>query len=117
MLLIRKKQMEVLSKYMVKQFENRMIGHLQSQFPECTQNIPESSLRKMIQAGIEKASTYGVKRESDVQAFLEYIIIFGNNFDKKPEFDWAREILNDKSRNPGEKMYSLSRLMNSRGAT
>lgn len=115
MLLIRKKQMEVLSKYMVKQFENRMIDHLRSHFPEYTQNKPESFLRNVIRSGIDKASTYGVKRESDVQTFLKYTIIYGDDFDTSPKLGWVGKILTDKSLNPGEKMYALDRLLKSRG--
>lgn len=93
MLVIRPEQVEVLSQYMLKQFENRMIVHLRKSFPHETEEMSEVNLRELIQTGIERAKQYGVELENDVQSYLEMMIIYGADFDTNSKTDWAGEIL------------------------
>ena len=104
MLVIRKEQMEVLGRYMLKQFEDRMVIHLRSGFREQTKDMPETDLRSMIQTAIDKGKVYNVTTEDDVQRYLEYMMIYGPEFDTDPKTMWAGEILRTEDMDGTEKM-------------
>lgn len=93
MLTIRKEQMQVFEERMRRQFEDRMVKDLGTKFPDQTKTMAEDGLRSLIDAGIEKAKHYGITAEEDVQAFLEYMLIYSPDFDTDPETSWAGEIL------------------------
>lgn len=107
MLIIRNEQMEVLSKYMLKQFEDRMVTRLRSKFPDQTEVLMERELRNLIHSGIEKAEKYNVTIEYDVQRFLEYMFTFGAEFDSSPETAWAEGIFRADNINGPTKMDQL----------
>jgi len=107
MVIIRKEQMEVLSKNMVDQFIDRAGAHLQRTFPEQIKNMAETDLREMIHAGIVKAESYDITDEVDVERFLECMVRFGFDFDNHPQTSWAGQILQDKSLSGTEKMNQI----------
>ena len=108
MLVIRKQQMDVFRNYEIKKFEDRMVLHLRSGFPEQTKTIPEQALREMILTGIDKAESYKVTDEVDVERFLECIMRYGSDFDTDPNISWAAEILRDESFTGTEKMNQIN---------
>lgn len=108
MLKIRKEQMDVMSDYMLIQFEDRMVLHLRSTFPEQTKDTIELDLRAMIEAGIEKADKYDVTDESDVERYLECMVLYGPNFDADSRTSWAGEILRDERLIGTEKMNKIN---------
>jgi hypothetical protein len=93
MLIIRKEQMEVFRRYVLQQFEDRMVTHLRTACHERLNDMPEAELRTMIQYGIAKADGYGVKAEDDVQRYLELMVVYGSDFDTNPQTSWAGDIL------------------------
>ena len=99
--------MKVLSEYMLKQYEDRMVAHLRSKFPDQTEDLVERDLRNLIHTGIEKAEKYHVTIEYDVQRFLEYMFTFGAKFDSNPETAWAEGILRANNINGSTKMDQL----------
>jgi hypothetical protein len=107
MLVIREEQMEVLSKYMLKQFEDRMVIHLNQNFPDETKNISESDLRETISTSIDKAAKYDVTDETDVERYLEYAVRYDPDFDTNPNLPWATKILGDENLTGTEKMNQL----------
>lgn len=109
MLVIRKEQRDVLREYMKHAFQVRMLKHLRENFQQNTKDISEDDLLTTIRAGIDKAVSYGIKYESDLQTFLECIICFGHDFDTNPTIEWAGKVLRDKRFNASEKMHMLNK--------
>lgn len=107
MLIIRNEQLDVLKKYMLDQFEDRMFIHLRTNFSEQTKTFDELYLRKMIRFGIDRSKKYDVIAENDIRQYLEYMIMYSPNFDQIPETAWAGEILRDNSLNGTEKMRQI----------
>lgn len=107
MLVIRKGQMEVFSRYMRTQFEERMVVHLKTTFPEQIQSMSELDLRNVVQTNIDNAAKYDVIGESDVQRYLEYVVCYGPDFDTHPKTSWAGQILHDKDLAGTEKMNQI----------
>lgn len=107
MLIIRNEQLDILKKYMLDQFEDRMLVHLRTNFPENTKKLDDSYLREMIQFGIDRSKKYDVIAENDIRQYLEYMIMYSPNFDQIPETTWAGEILKDNNLNGSEKMRKI----------
>lgn len=104
---IRKVQMEELSKAMLKQFEDRMVVHLRSAFPEQTQDLPEPALRATIRSGIDSAAKYDVTDEVDVRRYLECVVLYGPDFDTNPKTAWAGRILKNRELTATDKMNQI----------
>ena len=65
MLVTSEEQMESMSVYMLEQFEDRMVQHLSTRFPEPTGAMSEQDLRSHIRKHKGKAKIYGVLFERD----------------------------------------------------
>ncbi len=107
MLMIRDEQMEVLSKYMLKQFEDRMVSHLKKNFANETRGTSDLVLRKTMRISIDKAAKYNVTDETDVKRYLEYVVRYGLDFDTNQNLIWATKILCEGNMTGTEKMNQL----------
>jgi hypothetical protein len=105
---IRQKQMETLSQAAVKDFENRMVIHLNKFFPEQCEALGEPKTREAIQYGIKRAAIYEIETERDVCKYIDLMFAFGRDFDIDPGLPWAARILQDaKYKNPTTKVEDL----------
>lgn len=91
MLTIRDEQMKALGQAMQDQFELRTLEHLHRRFPKQTENRTGEQLLTMIGRGISKASGYGIVSQIDVTRYIEYMVLYGPDFDS--QLTWASEIL------------------------
>ncbi len=107
MLIIRKEQMEALSREMFKLFETRMVLHLQATFPEKTRDVPQEALRALVRIGADKAEKYGVVVEIDVMQFIEFMMKWGRDFDLDPAREQVQKILSNTAFNGHVKMDQL----------
>jgi hypothetical protein len=93
MLVIRRAQMDVLRTYMRGQFEQRMVKHLRERFPDRTQDCPDDSLRVVVRNSVKHAESYGIESEEDLRRFLEYVMIYGEQLDRREDTRWIGETL------------------------
>ncbi len=100
--------MEVLSKYMVDQFVDDALVRLRTVFPEQTKDMPERELRHLIRTGIDRAESYDITDQVDVERFLECMVLHGSDFDTDSKTSWAGEILLDESFTGTEKMNLIN---------
>jgi hypothetical protein len=114
MLVIRDEQMEALRQYMLRSFQNRMVSHLRTDFPEETSEMSDEELQTLVQTGMDKAESYGIVYEDDIQRFLDYMLIHGPDFDQDDSHPEVQAILRDEEMDGEEKMdeidshYSMS---------
>ncbi len=108
MLVIREEQMKVFQASMLKKFEDKMVIHLRSNFSKEIENTIAHNLRVIVRAGIENAAKYDVTTEDDIRCYLEYMAIYGPDFDTNPKTSWAGDILRLKSIDGAEKMDRIS---------
>jgi hypothetical protein len=107
-LTIRQEQIAAFSEALLRDFEHRMILHLQRFFPSRVQSLGDLGIRQTIQYGIKKAAVYGIVSERDVCNYVELMMDWGNDFDKDPNLPWAMDILNHKYvRDPAGKIGRL----------
>jgi hypothetical protein len=107
MLCIRKDQMAILSAHALRRFENCAVNQLRESFPDETQALGEEKLRKFINHGIEKARNYNLHEEETVGFFLQFMMIYGENFEMNPDAEWALPILNNRELTSFEKIDQL----------
>lgn len=93
MMRIRKRQLEAIGERLARRWEDSMVVHLQTFFPERAEELGERGLLGAIELGVKKASRYGIRSERDVCKFLNFMFAYGFDFDTDPELPWAREIL------------------------
>lgn len=95
MLTIRKEQLAVFQKMASQDFEDRMVLHIGEFFPEFMRQLGEERSRELIRYGIQRASAYRFQLEPDVCNYINFMVVFGRDFDRDPALPWARTILND----------------------
>jgi len=107
MLKMRKQVMMAFRRMMLEQFEDETVLHLRSAFPQKTEASSEQELRALVRKGIARADGYGVLLVDDVQHYLEYMVDYGEDFDRDPAVSWAGEILRTEGIDGTEKMDRL----------
>jgi hypothetical protein len=100
-------QMEALSKYMLEQFENRMVDHLRDILAVQTEDMTTEDLRHLIRQGVDKAEAYKITDELEVETYLECMVQYGVNFDTDTQTSWAGEILRDERFSETDKMQRI----------
>jgi len=101
---IRKEQQEVFSQYMRDSFINRMAIHLRKTFPDKTKELDDKSLKKIIENGISNAAKYEIRRECDVERYLNLMFALSFDFDTNKNTNWAGRIINLKDLRPELRM-------------
>lgn len=99
MLTIRWEQMAVFSASAIKDFEDRVVAHFNRCFPKQCKALSEKELRETIQHGIKGAAKYGVIAERDVCKYIDFMVVFGRDFDRDPKLPWASSVLNNQALN------------------
>ena len=94
MLQIRKEQILAMQNECHQRFVLRMIEHLQEQFADFVKDLRDDlPLHLFVRKGIERASSYGLIYENQIERFLECMAILGFDFDREQAHPWAQKIL------------------------
>jgi hypothetical protein len=94
---MRREQIDRLSEAACKNFEDRMLVHLEKFFPQHVTALGEEKTRFLVRFGVERAKTYGIVSERDVCKYIDLMVSLGVEFDTDPKLPWASRILNDPS--------------------
>jgi hypothetical protein len=93
MLKIRKRQLRMFDELALEAFEDEMFRHLRTNFARETEDKTDAGLRELIRHGIERAESYEVVTVTDVQRYLECMIVLSPDFDESGKTSWAGETL------------------------
>lgn len=97
MLRIRAEQIKAFEQSAIRDFENRMIAHLELFAPRHSKLLGEDGVRKVIQYGSEQTKGHTLTSERSVRIYIELMFMLGSHFDEDPQMPWAAEILGDQS--------------------
>ena len=97
MLVIRDSQMTALEQVTVRNFENRLIEHLEEFFPKQCEILGKEQTLKVVRLGIERAEQYGLITERDLHLYVGLMFMLGSYFDQDPQLPWAAKILTDEN--------------------
>ncbi len=117
MLIIRKTQLEALSRSMVRQFERRMAQRLKAAFPEESRRMGDAALLGFVQSCIKAGASYKILLEENLEKYIDLAMEAGPDFGRKPEYAWAVTILrrDDLHENTKMKMIEFRRQRKARG--
>jgi len=107
MLIIRKEQIEVLRKHLLKKFLHRMEKHLEKRYPTQTTAMEREKLCQLIDEGVDGAKGYDITDENDVKRYLEYLVQYGSDFGRSHETTWASQFLTNKKLSGTIKMNEI----------
>ncbi|MBN1843972.1 MAG: hypothetical protein JW883_17055 [Deltaproteobacteria bacterium] len=97
MLKITKEQMEVFEQAAIRNFEDRILEHLNEHFPKQHSMLGEFAARNVIRQGFERAKSYGLTTERNVSLYINLMFMLGSGFDTDLQLPWAAEVLTDET--------------------
>ena len=87
--------MAVFEQAALKRFEDEMLEHIKTYFPNHWRIIGETQLRKVIQYSVSQAEQYGLTTQREVCLYLNLMLLLGSDFDTDVQLPWAEEVLMD----------------------
>jgi hypothetical protein len=106
-MIIRAKQMELLSATVFETFKGRLVRHIQTCFPLQYAALGSSLTRVFVDLGIESARRHGFEGGKDICGYIDLMLVFGPDFDQDRGLPWVRAILEDNGLSRGMKMPRL----------
>jgi hypothetical protein len=101
MLVIRKVQLDVLSREGRARFESELVTYFTGLYPrETRQAGGVEQMRKLVERGIARAFQLGFESRKQVTLFVSLLLMLGTDFDSDPQTPWARKISDGTIRNP-----------------
>ena len=101
---VRPEQYAALTEAAHREFVARVAAHLRQFFPERCAELNDEATATIIEAGVERASAYGITGEGEVCRFVDLMFGFGHDFDSSAAFAWAVPLLRDENKTPTEKL-------------
>jgi len=84
-----------------------LLAHVQRFYSGQCQALGEEETRGSVDYGVRQARSYGFTTHSQIRRFIDLLFCFGATFDQPDGYPWARQILNRKDLNPGERSELL----------
>ncbi len=112
MLRIRPEQNEVLSEYMLRSFEKRVLVHLRKCFPKKCEAMDKEKLIELVREGMKQSRSYGIKTQRNVMEFIDLMVVFGRHFDTDEAYPQAAKILADEDADGQKKIDRLYAMFN-----
>ncbi len=95
MLVIRQRQIVGLETLARRRFEDTLVDHVATYFPNHARVLGEPRVRQVIDYGLARARLHGFTSERNLCLYLDLMLMLGSNFDVDPQLPWAAEILMD----------------------
>ena len=103
-MVIRETQMNAFGEMMRTRFEGEMVEYLRENFPAQTRDLTDTQCRALVRHAVTKSSLYGIELEDDIARYLDYVVLYGRDFDTDPAFAWTARILQAEGINGTQKM-------------
>jgi len=107
MLRLRQEQMEIFAEHQLQRDAKSMVQTLRLEYPDATNEYNNSDLIALVLEGIQRAQSYDLSDQGDVERFVGLMLEFGHDFDTNPETSWAGNILKDTEIEGDDKMQAL----------
>lgn len=92
-LTIRDAQLSMFRQLRVAGFIDNLVAYFAGEYPSHAARLGAEGLRTLVERSIEAADTLGIRLEGAVGAFIELKLIYGENLERSPDREWARNIL------------------------
>jgi len=88
---------QALAENVLHDFRHRLLLALKHVFGDRIERLPDDQLIELANHAIDRAEDYGMDSEYGVWSLYAAMFVFGRNFNKNEQHQWAREILSDES--------------------
>lgn len=95
MLTLRDEQVDVLQADQLTRFRRSARKHLEAHFAPELAGRSAYEIEAIIRRGIRLGRSYGVREPWAWLKLIDLLVVFGADFESRPESDWVRNILND----------------------
>lgn len=85
MLVMRASQMQAFEKIAVQRFEEGLLEHVRTFFPEHAAALGETALRRVLRYGLQRAESRGLHGERGVYLYLALMFLLGSGFEDDPQ--------------------------------
>lgn len=85
MLVMRASQMQAFEKIAVQRFEEGLLEHVRTFFPEHAAALGETALRRVLRYGLQRAESRGLRSERGVYLYLALMFLLGSGFEDDPQ--------------------------------
>ncbi len=99
--------MEAFDAYMAQVFEDRVVGDVQSLFPEEYEFLGEDIVRERVRQGCTDTEALGIQIEADIARFIYLMFLLAPDFAENARYPWVPPILSDTFLKPSEKLDAL----------
>src|ERR1700730_11831582 len=94
-MIIRQEQSQALEESLRQKFEDDMMAHLRSRYPQRCESYDDKRLRAFVRTGIDRAAERQLTSTYDVSVFVTLMMALHPAFDENPDFAWASELFDD----------------------
>jgi len=107
---VREEQLQALAANQEEAFVRQMVSHLNADFKEhlTKQGLKSEQVEPLVRLGISRAKKYSVVKNSDVQLYIECMVLLSPDFDESSSTPWAGETLRRSDIEGREKMDTIS---------
>tara|TARA_R110001592_G_scaffold60775_4_gene185011 strand:+ start:754 stop:1146 length:393 start_codon:yes stop_codon:yes gene_type:complete len=101
-MIIRRDQMKTFQAYMSKAFEDRMVLHIATHYPDAyaehtQEGEDDAGARTLVNQAIVGAGRVGARKEGSIQQYLEIMLETSLDFERDEAMSWAHDILADET--------------------
>lgn len=114
MLAIRSEQVDLLEDCAADDFAVRGARHVRTHFPDLAEDIGPDGLHQLARRALGRGSLYGLHNERHVLALLNFMAVFGSDFDVDPDLPesaTAAALLADWNLLPDERIEQVFALL------
>jgi hypothetical protein len=92
-LVIRKPQMALFRRAGRQTFADDMVNYLVAEYPAHCAGLTRAEIRAFVERSIDAAAKLRITTEGAVGVLIELRLVYGENLERAPDREWARNIL------------------------
>lgn len=92
-LTIRNAQLSMFRQLRIAGFVDNLLSYLAGEYPRHADRLGTEGLRELVERSIEAAAMLGIHLEGAIGAFIELRLLYGEDLERAPDREWARNIL------------------------
>ncbi|MES2163573.1 MAG: hypothetical protein V4476_20640 [Pseudomonadota bacterium] len=92
-LIIRNEQLETFRLLARKRFEDDMVAHVRTSYPDQYGPWGDAGTRELVRGAVRKGAALGITARGAVAVLIELMVEVGREFELSPERQWAHAVL------------------------
>lgn len=93
MLFIREAQIAALGSRRIQKFGDELVDYLSAEYPIHCSRLDKTQIRAFVERSITAGAQLGVDTEGAIAVLTELRLVYGEDLERAPDREWARNIL------------------------